>query len=310
MVQVPSLAALLGLTLCILPLHNTMAQQFGESDVVYEAARNKIGLIRYCRNIGLLDPAIADLAVTAVETGLRGLPSTDAVAREQGDRAQQAGEDGFWEAGRRRDIAGVAKLFRTTPADLCQEWADETVRAQTLKPYREVKTFTVVVPKPIQPFPQAEPTFVEPIQVGPIRVDDRPPAGSTAVVRAARSAPPPPLPEKAPLLPTEAELASLQRTLPTDGHLAFTGRALSGHMSGMRPSAKPQSLGQAKPLSARLAAEAAGSRAREQGPSRRLYDRSHPLLERWPFNRLGKPGRCLMRGCRWPASEERRSGQY
>ena len=61
MVQVPSLAALLGLTLCILPLHNTMAQQFGESDVVYEAARNKIGLIRYCRNIGLLDPAIAEL---------------------------------------------------------------------------------------------------------------------------------------------------------------------------------------------------------------------------------------------------------
>ena len=210
-------------------------------------------------------------------------------------------------------------MFRTTPADLCQEWADETVRAQTLKPYREVKTFTVVVPKPIQPFPQAEPTFVEPIrvepiQVGPIRVD-RPPAGSTAVVRAARSAPPPPLPEKAPLLPTEAELASLQRTLPTDGHIASTGRPVSGYMSGttaMTPSAMPQPSGKAVALSERLPTEAAGPLPREQtvtaaAPWPRLYDQPQPLLEKGPFNRLGKPERCLMRGCRWRAPEERRS---
>ena len=312
MFQVLSLVVLLGLTLCILPSHKTMAQQFSESDVVYEAARNKIGLIRYCRNIGLLDPAIADQVVTAVETGLLALPSSDTSAREQGDRAQQAGEEGFWEAGRRRDIASIANLFRTTPADLCQEWAGETLRAQAPKPYRMVKTITLAVPKPIQPLPQAEPAPVEPIQA------DRPPARATAVVRAARSAPPPPLPEKAPVPPTEADLASLPRTLPTGGRLASTGSAASGHMSGMTamtPSAMPHPSGQAVPLSARLDTEAAEPFPREQTvtaaePSPGLYDQPRTLLEKGSFNRLGKPERCLMRGCKWPAARERRSWGY
>lgn len=219
MVRVPSLVVLLGLTLCVFPSHETVAQQFSESGVVYEAARNKIGLLRYCRNHELLDPAIADQAVTAVATELRKLRPNDSFVREQGDRAQQAGEDGFWEAGRKRDIAGVATLFRTTPADLCREWADETLRSEAAGRPGEVTTI-VRVP-PVQPLPQAEPTPVEPISV------DRQPARASAVVVAARSAPPPPLPEKAPLPPTEAELASVRGALPASGHLAFTGTAAS-----------------------------------------------------------------------------------
>jgi len=318
MFQVPSFVVLLGLTLCILPSHKTMAQQSSESGVVYEAARNKIGLIRYCRNVGLLDLAIADQAVTAVEAGLRELASSETFASEQGDRAQQAGEDGFWEAGRRRDIAGIAKLFRTTPADLCQEWAGETVRAQALKPYREVKTITMVVPKPFQPIWQAGPAPVaEPTQVG------RPFAQASAVVRVARPNPPPPLPEKAPFPPAGVELASFQPALPTGGQPAPTDRAASGHVSNtaaIMPSAIPQSSGQTKPFSARLATEAAEPLPREQTvaaaeplPREQTVTAAEPsrrLWARWPFNRMGKPGRCLMPGCKWSAPEEKRASQY
>jgi len=301
MFQVQSLVALLGLTLCVLPSHKTMAQEFSESGVVYEAARNKIGLIRYCRDNQFLAPAIADQTVAAMGARLSKLPPGETFDRQRGDRAQQAGEDGFWEAGRRRYIASVANLFRTTPAELCQEWADETLRAQVQTRRSEATTIAVAAPiQPVQPLPQAEP-----IQA------DRPPARATAAVRAARSAPPPPMPEKAPFLPIKAEFASLQRTLPAGSQPASTGMAVSGHKSGttaMTPGAMPQSPGQTVPLSVGSAADAVGPLPREQtvtaaAPSRRLW-------EKWPFNRLGKPERCLMPGCRWSAPQERRSGQY
>jgi hypothetical protein len=412
MFSVLSLVLMLGLTLCILPSLNAGAQS-SENGVVYEAARNKIGLIRYCRGNALLDPVMAAQAITAVETVLRELPPSESLPAEQGDRAQQAGEDGFWDVGRRRDIASVAKLFHTTPADLCQEWADETLRSQApgrrrggttnaavapiqappqTEPIaeeaaailrapvpgrrREFATATAVAPvqalpqaepvaeepaavlrapvsrqykevkaisvdPPIQPTSQTEPTVEEPtaalrsqaprryLEVKTITVDppiqpiqlppqaeptieespqaDSPPARAAAVVGAPRSAPPPPLPEKAPGPPAEAEVASLQRTLPTRGQLAPTGRAVSGQTSGTIPaSVKPQSSGQVPPP-ARLATEAAEPLPREQtvtAAAPRLYDQPQPPLEKRVFNRLGRPGRCLMAGCRWPTSRE------
>lgn len=305
MSHVPSLVVLLGLTLSILPFHKTMAQQFSESGVVYEAARNKIGLIRYCGRNELLEPAIADEVVAAVEAGLPKYPP-DPFARERGDRAQQAGEDGFWETGRRRDIASVARLFRTTPADLCQEWADETLRAQRRR--REVTTAIA----PIQLLPQVESRAAESMQVPPAHA-------TTTVVRVARSAPPPPLPEKAPSLPTEAEFVSLERTLPTGGHLAPTGRGGTGHISGT--TAMPQSSGQPMPPPARQPTEAAGPPPREQtikaAASRpRHSQQPHTLrgnrLFLWNrlFDRRRRSERCLMPGCRWPTAQERDSWRY
>lgn len=260
MFQILSPVVLLGLTLCILPSHEAMAQKLSESGVVYEAARNKIGLIGYCRKNEQLDAGTADQAVKAVEAGLRKIPANDTFAREQGDLAQKAGEDGFWDTGRRRDMASVAKLFSTVPADLCQEWAVETLRAQARR--GEIKLIAAVAP--IRTLPQAEATAVKPVEV------DKWLARAAVVRRAAPSAPPPPLPEKAPLLPTEAELASSYRTLPTSRRLA----------------------------SSRTAAV-----------SWRLYSQSHPLWAKWPFNRLGKSEKCLMPGCRWPTPQERRSRQ-
>jgi hypothetical protein len=294
MFRVPLLVVLPGLTLCIPLSHQTMAQQFSESDVVYEAARNKIGLIRYCRNNQLLHPGIADEAIRAVQTLLRELPSRITIAGE-GDSAQQAGGD---------DIDRIAELFRTTPEDLCQEWADETLSGQAQRRYREVKTIAVVAPiQPVQPLQQSEPTPVEPITVEPKQVD-RTPVPTIAAVRAARRAPPPPFPEKAPFLSSEAELDSLRRTSPAGDRVAPTGTDVSEQISGTTPapSAVSQSAGQAAPLPARQASEAAGPPVREQTVTAAAPSRL------WSFDRLGKRERCLMPGCKWSAPREKDTG--
>jgi hypothetical protein len=302
MFRVQSLAVLLGLLLCMLPSRPTIAQQFG--DVVYEAARNKIGLIRYCRKNGLLDPAVADEVVATVETGLQKLLPVGAFGGEQGDRAQQAGEDGFWEAGRRRDIDSVAKLFRTTPAALCQEWADETLRAQPPRLYREVKTITVAAPpRPIQTLPQAGLDDEEPVP------DYGLPPLATAVAGDAPSAPFPPLPEKAPFVSALAEPASSRQPLPAGGQLASTDRTL-------RRSTLPPSWGQGAPLSEREPAEPdeplpPDEIASEAEPVHHSDDDPPPRWERWSFKRPGKSQRCFMPGCTWRATApEKRSSGY
>lgn len=350
MFPVQSLVVMLGLTLCILPSRKLMAQQYSEIGVVYEAARNKIGLVLYCRNNGLLDPIVADQVITAVQTGLRELAESDSFDKEQGDRAQQAGEEGFWETGRRRDMASVATLFRTTPEELCKEWAEETLRAQAPRPYREVKTITVLPPKPAQPqaepspfefielLPQSDPAPVEFVgllpqaEEPPVELVERPPQAepepaepaqaaippdpTPATVRAARAAPPPPLPEKAPVRPSaRTELVSWQRPLPAGGQLAPTGAGGPERLSGaatIAPSAVPQSWGQAAPLLTRPAAEAAEPLPPEQSittaaaPSSDLEDQPPPRQEKRRYRRQ----RCLMPGCRWRTPQERGSWRY
>src|SRR5687767_11842111 len=93
--KAPYVAALLGLTLCILPPDTAAAQQSDASGIVYESARNRIGLMRYCRNNTTLDTVIAEKAVKVIEADLRTLPRENALTRELGDRAEEAGEDGF-----------------------------------------------------------------------------------------------------------------------------------------------------------------------------------------------------------------------
>lgn len=301
--QVRSLVVLLGFTLCLfisISSRKTVAQQVSENGLVYEAGRNKIGLIQYCRNNELIDPTIANQAVTAVESGLPKLPLSD-YAKEQGDRAQQAGEDGFWDSGRRRGIASVADQFRTTPADLCQEWANETLRAEALTRLNEVRTITEIVP--ILPNSQAH----------PIQVDKL--ARANVVATAGHLALHPPLPEKAPAIATEAEVASLRGALPTRGRI---GRAKPGHMSGAASNttnALPPSR-RAMHLSARLASKSVEPPHRPKRTvstavqSRRNYERPHLRQKHRPFNRLWKPRRCLLPGCRWPTLYKRHPSQY
>jgi hypothetical protein len=197
--RVPCIAALLALTLYILPLDKTTAQQSEVSVVIYEAARNKIGLMRYCRHNTPLDPAAADKAIEALEADVRAFPLENKLAREQGDRAEKAGEDGFMEAGRRRDIASFAQLFRTTRADLCKQWAEETLRVQVVRTAAPPVSTATTEPQ------RASPTIARPV------LNTAPPDA------APRAAGLPPLPTKAPLRPPATELTFLQRIMGTGG---------------------------------------------------------------------------------------------
>ena len=297
MFRVPSLVVLLGVTLCSFLLQKAMAQQFDESGVVYEAARNKLGLIRYCRDNALLDPAIAARALTVVEIGLGKLAPSDSIDIARGDRAEQAGEDGFWETGRRRGLAGVARLFGTTPADLCQEWASETLRAQAP---RRRRAPTIAVIEPIRPLPQAEPPSVETV------ASYKPASGPTESVKVPPDAPIPPLPERAHVLRIEADMAAVPRAVPAGGGRISRGTAISEHVNSR--SAEPTSaIPNTMPVSARLAAEVGAlpddETVLEAFPPRERDNSPAPAAEKWPF-------RCLMPGCKWPGAPERRSWRY
>ena len=117
---------MLGLSLCCGHTASASAQQSDGPVTFYAYARNKIGLLRYCRDQALVGQVTADRAVEAVEIGLRRLPFADRLAKERGDKAEQAGEAGFWEeANGKQDLASVAELFGTTTAGLCKELAGQ-----------------------------------------------------------------------------------------------------------------------------------------------------------------------------------------
>jgi hypothetical protein len=226
MFRVPSVIVLLALILCILHSNGTKAQQFDENGVVYEAARNKIGLILHCRNNALLDTAIADQAITALQSDLPTLPTSSLRAGENGDQAQQAGEDGFLDAGRKRDVTSVARLFRTSPADLCREWADETLRSQEAKPGKTASTIALT-----------EPTGSA-ARVKQIAVLTAP-TGAAAPQQITLSASNPPMPERAPSQAARTRFASLQNTSPTGALLVPPGEKAGAVQTADKTAATP-----------------------------------------------------------------------
>lgn len=133
------LAVLLGLSLCCGHATAASAQQRDGPDTFYGYARNKIGLLRYCRDQALVGQVTADRAVKAIEIGLRGLAVSDGLAKERGDKAEKAGEAGFWEdANGKQNLASVADLFGTTTTNLCKELAGQTRTIQQQPVTRQV----------------------------------------------------------------------------------------------------------------------------------------------------------------------------
>ena len=121
------LAATLGLSVCCCCTVSASAQQSDRPEIFYEYARNKVGLLRYCRDRALLGQVTADRAIEAIELGLRRLAVSDGRIKERGDRAEKTGEAGFWEeANGRQDLASVARVFGTSPAGLCKELGGQT----------------------------------------------------------------------------------------------------------------------------------------------------------------------------------------
>ena len=133
------LAATLGLSLCCGQIASASAQQSDGPDTFYAYARNKIGLLHYCRDKALLGQVTADRAAESIELALGRLAVSDDLVKEWGDRAEKAGQAGFWEeANNRRDLASVAGIFGTTTAGLCKELAGQTRTVQRPPDTRQV----------------------------------------------------------------------------------------------------------------------------------------------------------------------------
>jgi hypothetical protein len=103
------------------------AQQQPDRDVVYETARNKVGLLRYCKQQGWLDAKTADEAIEGAQGGVSAITAfrETPVSVQDGDRAEKNGEAGLWGASR-SPIEKMAQSFVKTPTALCKDWADES----------------------------------------------------------------------------------------------------------------------------------------------------------------------------------------
>jgi hypothetical protein len=95
-------------------------------DVIYELARNKVGLLRYCKQQGLLDTQIADEAIEGAQGGASAVTyfRDTPVSQQDGDRAEKNGEAGLWGASR-IPMERVAQSFVRSPIELCKEWAKD-----------------------------------------------------------------------------------------------------------------------------------------------------------------------------------------
>lgn len=139
------------------------AQQSDQQDVLYEYARNKIGLLRYCRNQGLIGQGTAESAINAIKLSLKRLAVTDASVRKRGDRTEKMGEAGFWDAEGKEDLVSVAEHFRTSLASLCKELAGEISRFQQFPVSSQIP-----VASQIQVAPKIAPTEARPEPAPPI----------------------------------------------------------------------------------------------------------------------------------------------
>jgi hypothetical protein len=127
---------MLGLGLCCGCAASASAAQNDEQNGFHEYARNKIGLLRYCRDQALIGQVTAERAIKAIESALEQFPVSDEFVKRQGDRAETLGESGYWEANgknSRADLRKVADLLGTTTAELCKEFAGQTKSDQ--KPF-------------------------------------------------------------------------------------------------------------------------------------------------------------------------------
>jgi hypothetical protein len=119
------LCVLLGLAFGATPA-GAQTRQDPSRDVVYETARNMVGLLRYCKQKGLLDAAVADDAIEGAQGGVIALTAfrETPVSQKDGDLAEKNGEAGLYGASR-SPVEQMAKAQVLTPTELCKEWAAE-----------------------------------------------------------------------------------------------------------------------------------------------------------------------------------------
>jgi hypothetical protein len=179
MLSRPCLVVFCSLGIFVNTLAPTHAQPPGNGrDVVYEAARNKIGLLRYCRQASLLDPETADDAILTAENGLSAFPADAApAARGYGDQAEDEGESGILGPNSKRDILAFARQFNTTPASLCEEWAAESLRSVKVQNVRRLEPVTVPAQVPSATYlPSPKPASFKPVAAAPAPAQSLSPA--------------------------------------------------------------------------------------------------------------------------------------
>jgi hypothetical protein len=106
-------------------------QQDPMRDLTYEMARNQVGLLRYCKQQGLLDAGIADEAIEGAQGGVSAVTAfrDTPVSKRDGDLAEKNGEAGLWGAWR-IPVAQMAESLVMTPTGLCKQWANEGAAAR------------------------------------------------------------------------------------------------------------------------------------------------------------------------------------
>jgi hypothetical protein len=236
------------------------AQAGDDFDIVYEAARNKIGLLRHCRVKAFLDAATAATAISEVEDRI-GRMAVSGPLQAQGDRAEKSGEAGllFGVSGK-RDLANLSALFNTTPAGLCQEWAGETLRSSSPRS----------TPKSARYLPDTPSAAQQPYG-----------ATAAAILRPGDI---PPLPEKAPHV---------------TAHAVAIGRTPLPPAANRQPARLETQIPVSQTASHQPVRDAAGKReAPVQQPSVRAKEQALPSIsipswlvasKPWRFNRREKP---------------------
>jgi hypothetical protein len=246
-------AAMLGLGLLASQVSYANAQQQKDGrDVTYEAGRNRVGLQRYCKQKGLLEAAVANVAIRVTNDWLERLPaSEEPIARRFGDYAQRDGEVGILGPESRREIEGFAAEFNTTPAAICREWAIEGLRGSKSRepqqaqrgnkgnaappPYAPQPAPKAVVvapaPQPVRPAPATTAAVVKPVappirEAAPVRPLN-PPVTAAAVVigtAPARNAPPPAARAPEPIQVRATPIPAAVEPLPPATPIAATPR--------------------------------------------------------------------------------------
>lgn len=120
------LSILLGLAFGVNIAGAQQMQQDPGRDLTYEMARNKVGLLRYCKRQNLLDAKIADEAIEGAQGGVSVATAFQetTVSKRHGDLAEKNGEAGLWGASR-SPMEQMAESLIRTPAAMCEQWASE-----------------------------------------------------------------------------------------------------------------------------------------------------------------------------------------
>jgi hypothetical protein len=123
------------------------AQESNVRNPVYEIARNKIGLLRYCRDKGFIDRKAADEALRANEHSLGLLTSKMPYSQVAGDEAEKRGEAGVYGSGSRQPIVSLAHVLNTTPEALCKEWVEDSMMTSKAMRLRDVGPMDAPAPQ-------------------------------------------------------------------------------------------------------------------------------------------------------------------